>query len=67
MSAIPPINRTMDLDDLESAAARRVIEELNTLVLALRAKGFKASSWWGRLVRWSSEFSAPSITRGGPL
>ncbi len=42
-----PMNTTMHRSDLESDAARVVIAELDELVLALRERGLRISSWYG--------------------
>lgn len=41
------INKTMDRNDLDCPAARAVIKDLNQLIIMLRDKGLKISTWYG--------------------
>jgi 2-polyprenyl-3-methyl-5-hydroxy-6-metoxy-1,4-benzoquinol methylase len=41
------INKTMDLDDLRSDEALKIIDELNGLIVSLQKKDLKISSWYG--------------------
>lgn len=41
------INKTMDLEDLNSERALQIVDELNDLIKALRSKNLKISSWYG--------------------
>ncbi len=52
-------NKTMDRDDLLTPAAAPLVEDLNTLVHALYARGAAPSSWVGSLPR------APIVRTGG--
>lgn len=44
-----PINKTMDRADLNEPRARAICAELDALVVDLRGRGLRASSWYGRL------------------
>ena len=41
------INKTMELSDLKTEAAREVIAELANLIINLKNKKLKISSWYG--------------------
>lgn len=41
------INKTMDREDLSSPEAKAVMQELNALILDIRNRGLKVSSWYG--------------------
>lgn len=41
------INKTMDSDDLMTLEAKEIINELNELILNVKNKGLKISSWFG--------------------
>jgi Methyltransferase domain len=43
------LNRTMDRADLEAPRAREICAELNALVVSLRSRGLRVSSWYGAL------------------
>jgi len=64
MDPTEPINKTMDLDDLRSDRARRIIEELNSLILELRARDLKISSWYGRFELSGKPHSWERVNRG---
>ncbi|MCP3683664.1 MAG: hypothetical protein GY861_13345 [bacterium] len=42
------INKTMELSDLKSDRARKIITELNDLIKSLKDKELKISSWFGK-------------------
>jgi len=58
------INKTMELSDLSSETAKRIISELNELVLSLRKKGLKISSWYGSFDLTGDKNSCEWINRG---
>lgn len=58
------INKTMDLEDLESYKALIIIEELNNLVKMLRTKNLKISSWYGIFDLIGDHNSDEYINRG---
>jgi len=58
------INKTMDLEDLDSDEAKSVIGELNALIRELRGKGLKISSWYGRFDLSGHPRSREVINRG---
>lgn len=59
-----PINKTMERADLDSPRAREVIEELNALIVDLRARDLKISSWYGRFDLSGDPRSNEVINRG---
>jgi 2-polyprenyl-3-methyl-5-hydroxy-6-metoxy-1,4-benzoquinol methylase len=60
----PIINKTMARADLDSPRAREVIDELNALIVDLRARGLKISSWYGRFDLSGDPKSNEVINRG---
>lgn len=58
------INKTMERADLDSPAAREVLDELNALIIDLRARGLKISSWYGRFDLSGDPGSNEAINRG---
>jgi len=64
MDEVQIINKTMSLADLDSDEARRIIAELDALVVALRAKGLKISSWYGEFDLSGDPRSFEQINRG---
>ena len=58
------INKTMDLSDLELGEAKKVIAELNALVLTLKEKGLKISSWYGLFDLTGDPTSFERMNRG---
>jgi SAM-dependent methyltransferase len=58
------INKTMSFADLGSDEARRIMAELDALVVALRAKGLKISSWYGEFDLSGDPSSFEQINRG---
>jgi 2-polyprenyl-3-methyl-5-hydroxy-6-metoxy-1,4-benzoquinol methylase len=58
------INRTMSPEHLRSAEAREIIQELNALILDLRARGLKTSAWYGRFDLTGDPGSSEVINRG---
>jgi len=57
-------NKTMQRSDLDSAKARSVILELNSLISDLKDKDLKISSWYGRFELTGGKDSAEWINRG---
>ncbi len=57
-------NRTMDRDDLERPAARRVAAELNALIADLRSRELQVSSWYGSFGLPRDPQSMERINRG---
>ncbi len=64
MDPTGPINKTMDLDDLRSDRARRIVDELNSLVRELRARDLRTSSWYGRFHLSGKPHSWERVNRG---
>jgi len=58
------INKTMDLEDLNSARALVIVDQLNSLIEKLRAKGLKISSWYGRFDLTGDTKSNEWVNRG---
>jgi 2-polyprenyl-3-methyl-5-hydroxy-6-metoxy-1,4-benzoquinol methylase len=58
------INKTMDLEDLQSDKALAKVDELNSLIKNLRAKNLKISSWYGRFDLTGDPNSTEWINRG---
>lgn len=58
------INMTMDFDDLQTERAKKIIKELDELVAAIKEKGLKISSWYGRFNLRSGPRSPERISRG---
>jgi 2-polyprenyl-3-methyl-5-hydroxy-6-metoxy-1,4-benzoquinol methylase len=58
------INKTMDLEDLNSERALQIIDELNDLIKALRSKNLKISSWYGSFNLSGDPLSNERINRG---
>jgi len=58
------INKTMDRDDLESDSAKKIIVELNELILRLREENVKISSWYGDFDLTGEKNSLEVINRG---
>ena len=57
-------NKTMERSDLDSAKARSVILELNSLISDLKDKDLKISSWYGSFELTGEKDSAEWINRG---
>jgi 2-polyprenyl-3-methyl-5-hydroxy-6-metoxy-1,4-benzoquinol methylase len=60
----PVINKTMDRADLDSPRAREIIDELNALIVDLRRRDLKISSWYGRFDLSGDPSSNEVINRG---
>lgn len=58
------INKTMDRQDLASATAIKIIDELNHLILSIKARDLRISSWYGRFNLQGSKDSSEWINRG---
>ena len=58
------INKTMDMEDLKSAEAKRIIAELDNLVCNLRENDLKISSWYGNFEWTQDSNSEERINRG---
>lgn len=58
------INKTMDLNDLKSPEALKVVDELNSLIQDLKRNELKISSWYGRFDLAGDPRSAERINRG---
>jgi 2-polyprenyl-3-methyl-5-hydroxy-6-metoxy-1,4-benzoquinol methylase len=58
------INKTMELSDLESDGARKIIAELNDLITDLKNRELKISSWHGSFDLIGDEGSYEVINRG---
>jgi 2-polyprenyl-3-methyl-5-hydroxy-6-metoxy-1,4-benzoquinol methylase len=58
------INKTMDFDDLKSPEAQRIIDELNAVVVELRARKLETSSWYGRFRLSGKPHSWERVNRG---
>lgn len=58
------INKTMDLEDLKSDEALRIVNELNSLIKKLRTKDLKISSWYGQFDLTGDRCSLEWINRG---
>lgn len=58
------INKTMDRRDLEDAAARTIVDEINALIVDLRKRDLKISSWYGRFDLPGDPRSNEVINRG---
>ena len=64
MSSNEIINKTMDFQDLETSEAKEIVAELNELILCLRKKGLKISSWYGRFDLSGHSHTPEQINRG---
>lgn len=49
MASEKTINKTMELSDLDSEGAKKIVAELNDLIIDLKKKQLKISSWYGHL------------------
>lgn len=58
------INKTMELSDLKSDKARKIITELNDLIKTLKDKELKISSWYGCFELTGDKNSNEVINRG---
>jgi 2-polyprenyl-3-methyl-5-hydroxy-6-metoxy-1,4-benzoquinol methylase len=58
------INKTMELSDLKSTRAKKIITELNDLIKTLKEKELKISSWYGRFELSGDKNSLEVINRG---
>lgn len=58
------INKTMDLDDLYSEDALKIINELNSLINELKEKQLKISSWYGIFDLPENKDSIEKLNRG---
>jgi 2-polyprenyl-3-methyl-5-hydroxy-6-metoxy-1,4-benzoquinol methylase len=58
------INKTMEPSDLESDRAREIIAELNDLIIELKRKNLKISSWYGNFELTGKKDTAERINRG---
>lgn len=58
------INKVMDRDDLSLPQAIEIVNELNALVLDLRAKEVPISAWYGGLVLGKQQLLLEKINRG---
>ena len=58
------INKTMDPRDLDSDKAKEIIADLNRLVLDLRQRGLKISSWYGSFTLSGEPNSFEQVNRG---
>ena len=58
------INKTMDRHDLECASAIKLIDGLNQLIVCLKQKNLKISSWYGSLNLQSKKDPLEWINRG---
>lgn len=58
------INKSMDRDDLTSAQAKEITNDLNVLVKDLRQQNLKISSWYGQFELSTSRHSPERINRG---
>ncbi len=58
------INKTMEPSDLDTPEAEPIIRELNELILQLRGKGLKISSWYGCFELSGKKNSDEVINRG---
>jgi len=58
------INKTMDRDDLDNVSASKLIDELNQLIITIKAKNLKISSWYGCFDLPAIRNSAEWINRG---
>lgn len=58
------INKTMDLDDLRSDEALKIIDELNSFIEELRAKNVRTSSWYGKFDLTGNPNSREWLNRG---
>ncbi|HUN80400.1 MAG TPA: class I SAM-dependent methyltransferase [Phycisphaerae bacterium] len=59
---MPPINKTMDRDDLDRPDCRLILAELFGLMRRMHARGAAYSSWYGRVDSWPSAWE--HINRG---
>ena len=60
----PAINKTMDFDDLSSDAALAVIDDLNRIILDLKSRKLKISSWYGHFDLDVNPDRSEQINRG---
>jgi hypothetical protein len=58
------INTTMDRDDLRPPPARAIVAELNSLILSLKERGLRPSSWYGCFDLSGAPDSYERINRG---
>ena len=58
------INKTMDLEDLRSNAALAVLDELNSLIVDLRQRRLRVSSWFGVFDLSKSPIPMEQVHRG---
>jgi len=58
------INKTMDREDLSNASAKKIIDELNSLIIRLKNENLKISSWYGRFDLSGDKNSLEWINRG---
>ena len=58
------INKTMDLEDLKSNEALMIVDEINILIMKLRSKNLKISSWYGKFDLNGNPYSTEWINRG---
>jgi 2-polyprenyl-3-methyl-5-hydroxy-6-metoxy-1,4-benzoquinol methylase len=64
MPVAEPLNKTMDRADLDTAAARVVVDELNDLIGSLSARGVRISSWYGAFELSDDPGSWERVNRG---
>jgi len=58
------INKTMDVEDLKSEDAQKILTELNTLINKLKEQELKISSWYGNFNLTGDPSSIEFINRG---
>jgi hypothetical protein len=64
MTELENINKTMDLDDLRSVEAKRIIGELNDLIILLRKANLNIGSWYSFFQLTGDKKSFEWINRG---
>src|SRR3954463_8670832 len=64
MPVAEPLNKTMDRADLDTAAARVVVDELDDLIGSLSARGVRISSWYGAFELSDDPGSWERLNRG---
>lgn len=66
LSNTPTINKTMDVEDLRSEEAHRIVDELDKLIRKLNERNLKISSWYGAfdLSNWKSRFRISGFPHG---
>ena len=58
------INKTMDFNDLKDNDLKKIISEINTLIINLRRQNLKISSWEGKFNLTGNLASTERISRG---